>query len=213
MSAGRFLSALFILLAPLACTTKGSGYAYLPTTGSAGTGGSGTVTPTTSVMVTITAINNTDPTMLPPIAASSILKVTATVTDDSTTDLIDASSVRVTFASLVGDAAAAVAASTGQLASAGNGTFSGMISLGNLPTGSYQLTVTAQSNSGVMAHPATATLTISGGPTLIVQSPTEGQPVSHSVSIEILVDQGANAPTALLAGMALTLMGPMQDAM
>jgi hypothetical protein len=210
VSARRGLPALLLLLAPLACTTKGSNYPYL-TTGSAGAGGTGTVTPTTSVTVTITTIDNADPTTLPPIPASSVLQVTATVTDDSTTDLIDASSVKVTLAAIVGDAAAPVAASTGQLASAGNNTFSGMISVGNLPSGTYVLTVTAQSTTGVMARPATATVTISGGPTLIVQSPTEGQPVSHSVSIEILVDHGASAPTAVLAGMPVTLSAPTQD--
>jgi hypothetical protein len=209
VSARRRLAALVLLLAPFACTTKGSNYSYLPTTGSAGGGGTGTVTPTTSVTVMITAINSTDPTMLPPIPVSTVLNVTATVTDNSATDLIDTTSVKVTLTAMNSTAAI----STGQLATTGastgdSGTFTGTLSVGNIPSGTYTLTVTAQSTTGVMAKPATATLTISGGPTLIVQSPTEGQPVSASVSIEILVDSGAPMPSARLAGQDLTLMGP-----
>ena len=49
---------------------------------------------------------------------------------------------------------------------------------------------------------------VQGGPTLIVNAPAEGQPYSASVSIQILVDQGANAPTATLAGNSVMLSPP-----
>jgi hypothetical protein len=201
VSARRPLAALLLLLAPLACTTKGSNYPYL-TTGSAGAGGTGTVTPTGDVTVMITA--PADGTTVP---ASTVLNVTADVADTGT-DLIDAGSVKVTLTAMN----SATAASTGQLASAGNGTYDGTISIGNLPSGGYTLTVSAQSTTGKTGQD-TKTLTISGGPTLIVQSPAEGQPESGSVSIEILVDHGASAPTARLAGMDLTLSGPMSNGM
>ena len=42
---------------------------------------------------------------------------------------------------------------------------------------------------------------VQGGPTLIVNSPVEGQAYNGSLTIEILVDPGASAPTATLAGM------------
>jgi hypothetical protein len=211
----RRLSALLLLLAPFACTTSGSNYPYLPATGTGGTSGTGTagtgmVTPTGDVMITITS-----PADGTTVSDSTVLPVTANVTDTGT-DLIDTSSVKVTLAPLVGDAAAPVPASTGQLTTAStnasSGSYSGTISIGTLPTGSYLLTVTAQSTTGVQGKPATVTLTIAGGPTLIVNSPTEGQPESRSVSIEILVGSGAMAPTARLAGMDVTLTGPMPDA-
>jgi hypothetical protein len=208
VSARRRLPALLLLLAPLACTTKGSNYPFLPTTGSAGAGGTGMVTPTGDVTVTITA--PADGSTVP---ASTVLNVTATVTvmahsGGTTSDLIDTGSVKVTLTPM--NSAAAV--STGQLAGAGNDTYSGTISIGNVPSGSYTLTVTAQSTAGAMNHD-TKTLTISGGPTLIVQSPAEGQAVNRSVSIEILVDVGASAPTARLSGNDLTLSGPMTNGM
>jgi hypothetical protein len=202
VTARRLVPALILLLAPLGCTTKGSDYPYPPTTGGAGAGGTGMVTPMGDVMVTITT-----PADGATVPASTVLNVTATVTDTGT-DLIDTGSVKVTLTPM--NSAAAV--STGQLASAGNGTFSGTISIGSFPSGSYTLGVTAQSVTGIMGQDS-KTLTISGGPTLIVQSPAEGQSINRSVSIEILVDSGANAPTARLAGTDLTLSGPTQNGM
>lgn len=200
----RGLVPALLLLAPLACTTKGSNYPFPPTTGSAGGGGTGTVTPMGDVNVTITA-----PTDGATVPASTVLNVAATVVDTGT-DLIDTSSVKVTLTPVQSTAAV----STGQLTSNGiDGTFSGTISVGNIPSGMYTLAVTAQSVTGVMSKPATVTVIISGGPTLIVQSPTEGQAVNRSVSIQILVDTGATAPTARLAGADLTLTGPTPNGM
>jgi hypothetical protein len=202
VSARRLVLALVLLLAPLACTTKGSNYPFLPSTGSAGGGGTGTVTPTGDVTVTITA--PADGTTIP---TSTVVNVTATITDTGT-DLIDTSSIKVTLTPMMSTAAV----STGILASAGNGSYSGTISVGDAPSGSYTLTVSAQSTTGVKGQD-TKTLTVSAGPTLIVQSPAEGLAVSRSVSIEILVDVGANAPTARLSGNALTLSGPTTNGM
>jgi hypothetical protein len=113
--------------------------------------------------------------------------------------------VVVTAVTATGNPAAVVG--TGQLVSTGGDTFAGTISLGNLSTGSYLLTVSAKSLTGASSDDA-VTLMVKGGPTLIVNAPAEGKPYSDSVSIQILVDHGANAPTATLAGNIVMLSSP-----
>ena len=199
MSARRGLAAI-ALLVPLACTTKGSDYPYLPATGNGGAGGTGMVTPTDKVTVKID-----DPADPADVSDSTDLPVSATVTiDNNGTDIIDTSSVKVVLTEAPPSTAVV---STGQLVSTGGDTFSGTISLGNLPTGSYLLTVSAKSVAGATGNDA-HTLMVHGGPTLIVNAPAEGQPYSYSVSIQILVDQGAKAPTATLAGNNVMLSLP-----
>jgi hypothetical protein len=148
-------------------------------------------------MVTITF---TAPTDGATVVASTDLTVSVTV-DDSGTDFIDSSSVKVTLVAM----GTAAVLSSGQLSATSSGadTYSGPLSIGNLPTGNYTLTVTAQSSGGVKGTQS-ITLSIQGGPTLIVNSPAEGLPYSDSLTIEILVDPGANPPTAVLAGMPVT---------
>jgi hypothetical protein len=201
VNARRGLSAL-ALVASLACTTKESNYPFLPATGGGGSGGSGAVMPTGDVTVTIVSPADGSST-----TASTVINVSATV-DDSVTDLIDTSSVKVVVAAK--DNPAAVA--SGQLVSTGGDVYSGTISLGSLPSGSYTLTVSAKSSTGVTGH-ATVGLNVQGGPTLIVNSPVEGQPYPASLSVEILVDEGASPPTATLAGMPVTLSGPVPNGM
>ena len=198
MSARRGLAAI-ALLVPLACTTKGSDYPYLPPAGNGGAGGTGMVTPTSAVTVKITAPS--DQTV---VSDSTVVDLTATVdVDNNGTDLVDTSSVKVVVTAGTG----AAVISTGQLVSTGGDTFAGTISLGNVQTGSYTITVSAKSLTGVTGHDA-ITLMVQGGPTLIVNAPAEGQPYSDSVSIQILVDHGASAPTATLAGNSVTLSAP-----
>jgi Bacterial Ig domain len=186
------LAALALFLLPLACTTNGSNYSYLPTTGA---GGIGTQPPSGSV--TVTFVSPTDGTV---VSDSTDVNVSVTV-DDSGTDFIDTSSVKMALTAKGSSAPL----SSGQLVSGGGDTYSGTISIGNLPTGSYTLTVSATSSSGVMGQ-ATVMLTIQGGPTLIVNSPAQGQPYNDSLTIEILVDPGASPPTATLAGMPVTML-------
>lgn len=157
------------------------------------------VTPTSAVTVKITAPS--DQTV---VSDSTVVDLTATVdVDNNGTDLVDTSSVKVVVTAGTG----AAVISTGQLVSTGGDTFAGTISLGNLQTGNYTITVSAKSLTGVTGHDA-ITLMVQGGPTLIVNAPAEGQPYSDSVSIQILVDHGASAPTATLAGTGVTLSAP-----
>ena len=195
MSPRRGLAAIALFVVapfvPLACTTNVSNYPYLPPTGSGG--GTGTVTPPGDISVKI--VKPSDGMV---VSDSTDLDISATVDG---TDLIDTSSVKVVVTAAGGPL------STGQLISTGGDTFSGTISLGDLPTGSYTLTVSAKSLTGATGHDA-VTLMVQGGPTLIVNAPAEGQAYNDSVSIQILVDQGANAPTATLAGDSVTLSAP-----
>ncbi len=205
MSAHRGLRTVALLvpiLAPvflsLACSNGGSSnYPPLPPPGAGGAGG--TTSPTADGMVTITFVAPMDGAM---VTASTDVTVSVTV-DDSGTDFIDSSSVKMT---LVAPSSTAIL-SSGQLVAGSTATdaYSGTLSIGALPTGSYTLTVAAQSSGGVKATQS-ITLTIQGGPTLIVNSPAEGQPYNDSLTIEILVDPGANPPTAVLAGMPVTTL-------
>jgi hypothetical protein len=191
--ARRGLAAIALLL-PLACTTKSSNNPYLPPGGTGGTGG---LPPTGELMVRIDTPANDAV-----VSDSTDLNVSATVT--VTDDLIDTSSVKVVVTAMGSPAVI----SSGQLVSTGGESFSGTISLGALPTtGSYTLTVSAKSLTGLTAHDA-VTFTVQGGPTLIVNAPAEGQAYNDSLSIQILVDHGANAPTAVLAGNNVTLSSP-----
>jgi len=200
VNARRGLAAI-ALLVPLACTTSGSENPYLPPTGGGGTGGTGMVTPTSAVTVKITSPS--DQTV---ISDSTDVDLKATVdVDNNGTDLVDTGSVKVVVMSAAAGSTAVIA--TGQLVSTGGDTFEGTISLGNLPTGSYTVKVSANSLTGVTGHD-TITLMVQGGPTLIVNAPAEGKSYNDSVSIQILVDQGASAPTATLAGHGVMLSGP-----
>ncbi len=196
MSPRRGLAAI-ALFVPLACTTNVSNYPYLPPTGAGGGGGTAMVTPTDTLSVHIAMPSNGRV-----VSDSTDLDVSATV-DDTQTDNVDTSSVKV----VVTATNSTTAISTGQLVSTGTDTFSGTISLGSLPTGSYTLTVSATSLTGVTAQDG-VTLMVQGGPTLIVNSPAEGQSYNDSLSIQIFVDHGANAPTATLAGNSVTLSSP-----
>ncbi|HEX3904775.1 MAG TPA: hypothetical protein VH853_18210 [Polyangia bacterium] len=191
MSAPRGLSALALLLPLAACTTNASNYPYLPPTGA---GGAGTTMPPPNGIVTVTIVS---PTAGMTESSSTDVNVMVTV-DDSGTDFIDTSSVKMTLAAT----GTAAALSSGQLVSGGSDAYSGTISIGNLPSGSYTLTVTAKSSTGV-AGQATTTLMVQGGPTLIVNSPAQGQSYSDSLTIEILVDPGASPPAATLGGVVV----------
>jgi len=199
VSARRGLSAIALLFPLAACSSGGgSNYPPLPPPGAVG-GAGGTTTPTPDGMVTITFVAPMSGAM---VTASTDLTVSVTV-DDSGTDFIDSSSVKMT---LVAPSSTAVL-SSGQLvasSSAGNA-YSGTLSIGALSTGSYTLSVSAQSSGGIKATQS-ITLSIQGGPILIVNSPAEGQPYNDSLTIEILVAPGANPPTAVLAGMPVTTL-------
>ncbi|HVV49828.1 MAG TPA: hypothetical protein VHO06_09230 [Polyangia bacterium] len=187
MTGGRLLLAIS-LLAPLACSSASNNSYLPPTGGGTGTGGSG---PHGKVTVVITA-----PADQTTVNQNTTLTVTATIDDDGS-DFIDNTSVTATLTS--GSSTVAV----GQLTTSGSDSYAGMLSIGALPAGSYTLTVAAASSGGATGQQSVS-LTITAGPTLIVNSPVEGKSYNGSVTIEILVGQGAMPPVATLAGAKLT---------
>ena len=193
MTAGRVLLAL-ALLGPLACSSKENNNGYLQPTGGGGSGGGGGTTPSGMVAVTITT-----PTDQATVHQSSGLAVSATVDVEKGSDFIDTTSVTAVLTASGSTTALAV----GQLVSAGSDSYTGTISIGALPSGTYTLTVSAASSGGA-AGDATVSLTITAGPTLIVNSPVEGKSYSGSLTIEILVDPGAMPPVVTVAGMPVT---------
>ncbi len=148
-----------------------------------------------------------------PATASTVINVSATVDDvphagATTGDLIDTGSVKVVLTAK--DNTAPV--SSGQLVSAGGDVYSGTLSLGDLPSGSYTLIVSAKSSTGATGQD-TVGLTVQGGPTLIVKSPVEGQPYSGSLTrSRSSSTRWRSPPTATLAGMPVTLDGPVSNA-
>ncbi|HXT98999.1 MAG TPA: hypothetical protein VN853_22050 [Polyangia bacterium] len=191
MRGARLLAAV-ALLAPLACSSKPSNNNYLGPTGGGGTSGTGGTAQNGKVTVTITA-----PADQASVNQNSSLTVAAMVDDDGT-DFIDSTSVTATLTAGSSTTALAV----GQLTSTGSDVYSGLISVGSLPTGTYTLTVSATSSGGAAGH-SSVSIMISSGPTLTVNSPIEGKSYDGSVTIEIVVAQGAMPPMATLAGQAL----------
>ena len=184
--------ALFLLFLPFACTTNVGNYPYLPPTGA---GGAGTTMPNGTVTVAIVS-----PADQSSVTDSTDVNVSVTVDDDGS-DFIDTSSVKMALTAMGSSAPL----SSGQLVSTGGDTYSGTISVGNLPSGNYTLTVSAKSSGGGTGQKA-ITLVIQGGPTLIVNSPAQGHPYNDSLTIEILVDPGASPPTATLAGIPVSML-------
>ena len=185
----RVLLAL-ALLGPLACSSKESNNSFLPPGGGGGSGGTGGSTPNGKVEVTITA-----PTVQAMVSQNSGLAVSATVDDDGS-DFIDSTSVTVTLTASGSTTPLAV----GQLVSSGSDSYTGTLSIGALPSGTYTLAVSAASSGGATGQD-TVSIQITGGPTLIVNSPVEGKAYNGSLTIEILVDPGAMPPTVTVAGM------------
>jgi hypothetical protein len=191
VSAARLLLAI-ALLAPLGCSTKSGNNNYLGPTGGAGTSGTGGAGPNDVVTVVITAPGDQTS-----VNQNTALTVSAMV-DDSGPGFIDSTRVTATLTASGGTTALAV----GQLTSVGHDVYSGMITIGALPSGTYTLTVSATSSGGATGHQSVS-ITVTGGPTLIVNSPVEGRSYNGSLTVEIVVDQGAMPPVATLAGQAL----------
>ncbi|HSY37941.1 MAG TPA: hypothetical protein VLA79_00395 [Polyangia bacterium] len=193
MTTGRVLLAL-ALLGPLGCSTKDNNNGFLQPTGGGGSGGAGGTTPNGKVEVTITA-----PAGQATVSQNSGLQVSATVDDDGS-DFIDTTSVTAVLTTGGSTTPLAV----GQLVSSGTDSYTGTLSIGALPSGTYTLTVSAASSGGATGQ-AVVSIMVTGGPTLIVNSPVEGKAYNGSLTIEILVDPGASPPTATLAGVPVAL--------
>src|SRR5262249_39553920 len=156
--------------------------------GSSSTGAGGTTSTPEHITVTISA-----PTDGATIPTTSDITVMATVVEDMGSNFIDTSSVKVTLTAM----GSTTVVANGQLVANGNDVYAGAISIGTLQTGLYTLTVSGKSQSGATGM-SSVNVMIQGGPTLIVNSPAQNQAYSDSFTIEVFVDPGAMAPTALL---------------
>jgi hypothetical protein len=195
----RGLVAIALLL-PVACSSSTvDQHQYLPPSGNGGVGGR---VPSGMVVVQITS-----PADQSSLAVNSNLMVTATVDVQGGTDFIDTSSVSVALAPSGGMANVA----SGLLVSGGGDGYAGQLSLGDIPAGSYTLTVSAKSSSGMQASNS-VTIVVDGGPVITILSPQDGHGYNGSAAIDFHVDPGAAGlkadPTATIAGMPIALTPP-----
>jgi hypothetical protein len=205
MRAGYLAAAGALLLPMLACQTKQTGNPISGAGGggnSTGIGGSGGKPPP-SGKVTV-AINMPGAGSIE--AAGSVLVMSADVSISYGTDFIDTSSVKA----LLTPSGSTSPVATGVLSAetANGSTYTGSLSLGTLPTGDYQLTISARSSGGMSADSSVA-ISINAGPTLIVNSPLPGKHYKKSVVVEVVADPAGFAPLmaldATVAGMPFTL--------
>ena len=138
--------------------------------------------------------------------AGSLVNVNATVfVDQGGTDFIDPTSVE---AVVTKQGSSEVLDST-KLATQGGNAYSGRISLGDLATDTYTLTVSAKSSSGVKGS-ATRDFQIDGGPILFVTSPQALHPYKGLLVVEVLADAGPfgplDGPHATVANFDVPLM-------
>jgi hypothetical protein len=196
---GRRVAAALALLLPIACTSPVDEHGYLPPPANGGASGH---MPNGTVAVTITAPGN--PTT---VGIHSDIVVTATAAVEGGSDYIDTSSVAV----VVTAPASSVVLANGVLVSTGGAGYSGKLSLGDLPAGTYTLTVSARSSSGTQASDHIA-LTVDAGPVITVLSPVADHGYNGSVAVDLTVDPGAfplaSGPTATIAGKSISLTPP-----
>jgi hypothetical protein len=193
--------ALLALLAPIACTTTADTHQYLPP---GSNGGSAGRTPSGMVVVAIQTPADSVAGTTATVGVHSDLMVTAMVTVENGTDFIDTSSVKMTLTPMGGTATAA----NGLLVSSGSGAYAGTLSLGNLPSGSYTLTVSASSSSGVTGA-AQVGIVIDSGPSITITSPVSGKAYQGTMDIEVVADPGGypplTGPVATINGMNIAL--------
>jgi hypothetical protein len=192
------------LLAPLACSSAPADqHQYLPPP--ANGGARGQQMPSGMVVVTIkTPADSTVMGSSVTVPVNSDLTVTATATVEGGTDFIETSTVKMSLSA----GSSTAAQTSGQLVSAGGGNYTGTLSLGNRMAGSYTLTVSASSQTG-MTGSAQITVVIDTGPTITITSPSPGQAYKGTMAIEVLADPGAygplTGPTAVIGGTSVML--------
>jgi hypothetical protein len=200
---GHLASALTLLAAGLGCTSTGvNPNPGLPPTGGGGTSGGGTVHPPSGdVVVGIGLPMRSDP---PPMFRSaSLVDVVASVSIANGTDFVDGTSVRVT---VTREGSTAILES-GQLVLDSGDSYAGRISLGDLQSDTYTLTVTARSSGGAVGSDS-MTFLIDAGPVISVTSPVEGRSYKRTLTIEVVASDPfglMGAPTATVGSIPVTL--------
>jgi hypothetical protein len=141
------------------------------------------------------------------LSGNAAADVAAKITITGGTDIIDPATVRVSIAG-TGFMAAVSAAPLVGPTGADMSLFSGKLSLAGLPSGSYTLTVSASSSTGVMGS-AMETLSLDAGPKITVISPIPGHHYKGSLIVQAIIDPGDFMPasniTCSIAGQAIML--------
>jgi hypothetical protein len=186
---GARLSALACALGVLACSNPSNMNPPLPPTGNGGVGvgvgGSG-VPPPPSGMVVI-EIQEPAAGLVAP--AGSLVDVRVRAYVDQGNDFIEPTSVEATVTA-AGDA---TKLDSSKLATQGMDLFSGRVSVGDLPTDNYTLTVTATSSGG-LKNSAMVDFQVDSGPSLLVRSPQPLRPYKGLLVIEVVADAGIFPP-------------------
>jgi len=181
-------AAFFGILGSLACTSATNGNPALPPSGNGGSSIGGTGMPPPPSGNVIVEIQDPQAGMVMP--AGSLFDVRAVARIDQGTDYVDPTSVlaQVTAA---GDSAVL---ESSKLAPQGMDVFTGRISLGDLPSGDYVLTVTATSSGGQHGVSEPLAFQIDAGPTLVVRSPLAFHSYKGLLVIEVVADPGLYGP-------------------
>jgi hypothetical protein len=132
--------------------------------------------------------------------------VSARITIDQGTDVVDPATVRMSLS----DAAGQTLSAGPLVGPVGVDEFRGRLSLAGLKSGEYTITVTARSSTGA-AGQSTVKIKLDGGPSIIVLSPIPGRHYKQSLIVQLVVDGGDFGPitqadiTATIAGRAIPL--------
>jgi hypothetical protein len=181
----------------------------IPITGVAGqvtmTGGGGNTTVDAGPASGVVTIAIQSPAGGSLLSGNTSADVAAKITITGGTDLVDPATARV---SLVQKGFMGAVSASPLVGPTGDSLYTGKLSLAGLPTGTYTLTVTASSSSGV-AGSATETVSLDAGPKITVISPVPGHHYKGSLIVEAIIDPGdfgpATAIAATIAGMPITL--------
>jgi hypothetical protein len=181
------LACAFGVLA-LACTKATNGNPPLQPSGTGGFGGTGIMPPPPSGDVKV-EIQSPAADLVAP--SSSLVDVTVHAYVDSGSDVIDNTSVTATVTAK-GDSS--MLDSTKLAPDTTNADiYNGRISIGDLATGDYTLTVSATSSGG---HRGVTSLDfkVDGGPILIVRSPVAAHSYKGLLVVEVYADPGLDPP-------------------
>jgi len=171
----------------VACTEgEGNSNPPLPPGGGGGSGGIGNPPPPPNGSVVIQIEAPTADLVAP---AGSLVDVRVNASVDQGSDFIVPTSAKAVV-TLMGETQELEST---QLAPEGMNIFAGRISLGDLATGTYTLTVTAVSSGGMLGS-TSIDFQIDGGPTLIVRSPQAMRPYKGLLVVEIVADAGPFGP-------------------
>jgi hypothetical protein len=201
VSRGVALALVSALFAALGCQSPANRNPFQPpppSTGS-GTGNGGTGGPSGAVSIAIDT-----PTTNQSFGAGTLMDVSTRIDVTGGTDFLDNTSVKATVTSQ----GSSLVLENSKLPFVSGDVFAGRVSLGmDLVSGTYTLTVTAASSGGAVGS-ATVDFVVDAGPTVVVNSPTQGKSYKTSLTIEVVASDPfglAGPPTCTVGDIPVTL--------